>query len=104
MDMQPPACSKPTDFLRRAGGLFGWSQPPSTLTEFAEGIETVCKQNKRPVLCIDEFEEFTRRRKKFGRDFFLTLRSCNGLGMSLITTSRQTLNKLTDPHDPTSPF
>src|SRR5579862_8593022 len=96
MDMRHPACFTLADFLRRAGLLFGWPQPPASLTEFAESIETMCRQQKRPILTIDEFEEFTMRRNEFGRDFFLTLRSCSQMGMSVVTTSLRPLSQLTD--------
>ena len=104
MDMQNPICFTLSGFLRHAARQFDWSSVPTTLTEFAEQVETLCKQNIHLIMCIDEFEEFTLRRDEFTRDFFLTLRACNGMGMSVITTSRQPLSTLTDPHDPTSPF
>ena len=105
MDMQHPMCFTLNGFLRRVGEEFGLAQTPNDLTEFAEGIEALCRQGQRPVLCLDEFEECIRRREQFSRDFLLTLRSCSLLGMSLITASHQPLSSLTDPNDHiTSPF
>jgi hypothetical protein len=107
MDMQHPACFTQSGFLGRAATQFGWPASSVTLTEFAERIEAMCREQVRPVLTIDEFEEFTMRRGDFGRDFFLALRSCSQLpsgGLSIITTSRRPLSQLTDRDDPTSPF
>lgn len=104
MDMQKPFCSTLNGFLRRAGREFGLDPVPDTLVDFAEGVETMCRTGKRPVLCIDEFEEFTMRREAFTRDFFLTLRACSQDGMAILTTSHQSLSRLSNSRDPISPL
>jgi hypothetical protein len=58
----------------------------------------------QPVLCLDEFEEFTVRPAEFRREFFLTLRACGQQGLSILTGSRRRLSELTDPTDVVSPF
>ncbi len=66
MDMQHPTCFTLNGFLRRAGERIRPAQSlPNDLTEFAEGIEALCRQGQRPVLCLDEFEEVFERREQF---------------------------------------
>ncbi len=67
--------------------------------EFAEGIEEMLGQGRRPTLLLDEFEQLTLRPSEFTRDFLLTLSACGKKGMSMITTSRRCLSELTDPKD-----
>lgn len=104
MDMHHPSCYTLSGFMNRTAKQFQWAQPPISLTELAEGVETMFQQGRRPILYIDGFEEFATRREEFHRDFFLTLRACSQQWMPIITSSRQPLSKLTDPGDPTSPF
>ena len=83
---------------------FKWSSLSTNLAEFAESIEAFSAAGKKPVLCLDEFEELASRRNEFTHDFFLTLRACSQQGMSIITSSQQPLSELTEQGDPTSPF
>jgi hypothetical protein len=91
-------------WLRRVSEKLRWSTPATNLGEFNEHIEEMVKRNVLPVLCLDEFEEFTMRRNEFDRDFFMNLRHCGNQGMAIFTASRLQLNELTEPKDPTSPF
>lgn len=104
LDMQDPRCYTLAGWLALAARQFGWAAAPRGLAEFAERAEQTLTDGRRPVLCLDEFEQLTRRREEFTPDFFLTLRSCGQKGMSIVTASRRPLHELTDEHDPTSPF
>jgi uncharacterized protein len=101
VDLQAPHNFTMRGFLKSASRQLGFET--DNLIGFYEGVIN-CLTNRYPVLCIDEFEEFTQRREEFIRDFFLTLRSIGQRGMSILTTSRVTLSDLTDKNDPTSPF
>jgi len=104
MDLQDPRCFTLGDWLRHVARRFGWSSGISQMTQFAEAIDEMRKQGKRPVLCLDGFEELTSRARQFTGDFFLALRSCSQQGMPIVTTSRKPLSDVTDKGDPTSPF
>src|SRR5262249_19739570 len=104
LDLQAPYCFTLSGWLRRVGRQFGWPTPPAGLTAFAEGVEEMLDQGRRPVLCLDEFEELTHHPAEFTRDFFLTLRACGQQGLSILTASARPLSELTDPTDSVSPF
>jgi uncharacterized protein len=105
MNSQLPQCFTLSGWLRRVSQQLGWPAPASDLGEFAESIEAMLANGRRPVLCLDEFEEVVQRRGEFTRDFFLTLRSVGERGLSIITASREPLSELTDPSDvAVSPF
>jgi hypothetical protein len=104
LDLQSPQCFTLAGWLRRVGKQLSYPGSPADLVEFAEGVEVLLQQNRRLVLCLDEFEELAQRRNQFTRDFFLTLRSCGQMGLSIVTASQQPLSKLTDTADPVSPF
>ncbi len=85
-----------------------WDDRPvsPSLLDLAERLEVWRKQRRRPVLCLDGFEELMRHPKEFTPDFFLDLRALAQAGMCIVTASRQPLNELL-PHpslNPTSPF
>lgn len=103
VDLQDARCSTLSGWLNLVSQRLQWSHPAKSLGAFNERIEEMVNRNLLPVLCLDEFEEFTMRRKEFNRDFFMNLRHC-GKGMTIITASQRQLNKLTEPDDPTSPF
>ncbi|HEX8071535.1 MAG TPA: adenylate/guanylate cyclase domain-containing protein [Pyrinomonadaceae bacterium] len=104
LDLQDPHCYTLTGWLSQAAKQCHWSTPATTLTDFADCVETALTRGLRPVLCLDEFEELTTRRAEFTRDFFLTLRACAQQGLSIVTASQRPLSELTDRGDPTSPF
>lgn len=104
MDLQDPRCYTLRGWLALAARQFGWTAMPAGLAEFAEAVEETLAEGRRPILCLDEFEHLTKRYDEFTHDFFLTLRSCGQLGMSIITASQRPLYELTDTSDPTSPF
>lgn len=104
MDLQDARCYTLAGWLRRVSRLFAWTAPATNLEEFAESVEAMIATGKRPVLCLDEFEELTMRRAEFTRDFYLTLRSCGQTGLSIITASKQQLSNLIDQNDPSSSF
>jgi len=104
MDLQDPHCFTQSGWLRQISRLFAWSSTAKDLEEFVDGIEAMITAGKRPVLCLDEFEELTMRRTEFTRDFFLTLRSCGQKEVSIITASQQPLGELIEYGKPSSPF
>lgn len=91
-------------WLDHVSRKFSWSRPATNLAEFARSVEEMISESLFPVLCLDEFDELSKRRDEFGRDFYTNLRSCGNMGMTIITASQKRLNHLTDPDDPTSPF
>ena len=104
VDLHDARCYSLEGWLAKVSQKLSWSKPAATLAEFNERIEAMVSQNVLPVLCLDEFEEFTMRRQEFSRDFFMNLRHCGNQGMAIITASQKHLNELTEPDDPTSPF
>lgn len=104
IDLQDARSRHLEGWLWRVSEKLRWSKPATNLGEFNEHIEGMINRNVLPVLCLDEFEEFTRRRDDFDRDFFSNLRYCGSRGMAIITASCVPLNQLTEPKDPTSPF
>lgn len=104
LDLQDARCFSLTGLLSLSSRQLGWPKSATNLSEFADFVDTSVSEGRRPVLCLDEFEELTLRRSEFSRDFFLTLRSCGQQGLSIITASRKPLSGLTDQSDPTSPF
>jgi class 3 adenylate cyclase len=104
LDLQDPRCHTLSKWLALASRQFGWPVTPASLADFIEQVEGVLAGGRHPVLCLDEFEELTKHRGEFTRDFFLTLRACGQMGMSIITASQRPLHELTDASDPTSPF
>lgn len=104
LDLQDPRCFTLVGWFTLAASQFLWLKVPATLAEFSDCIDDTLSHGLRPVLCLDEFEELTARRTEFGRDFFLTLRSCAQSGLSIVTASRRLLSELTERGDPSSPF
>jgi hypothetical protein len=104
LDLQDPRFHTIPGLINQVARQCSWPNPVSTLIDFAERVEAVLLNGVHPVLCLDEFEELVSRREEFGREFFLTLRSCGEAGMSIITVSGRPLSELTEPGDPTSPF
>jgi uncharacterized protein len=104
LDLQNPRCFTLSGWLTSAARQLQWPTTPTTLTEFADRVGEAVSHERRTVLCLDEFEELTMRRSEFTRDFFLTLRSCAQIGLSIVTASRRPLSELTERGDPSSPF
>ena len=104
LDLQDPHCFTLLGWFTLAGKQWNWSTTPRSLVDFADGIEAMLARGLRPVLLLDEFEEFVMRHSEFTRDFFLALRSCGQRGLAIITTSKRSLNQLTDTNDPSSAF
>jgi class 3 adenylate cyclase len=104
LDMQHPRCFTLAGWLGQASKVMGWSRSISTLVDFAERIEDVLSQGTHLILCLDDFDELLLRSNEFNRDFFMTLRACARLGMSIITASQRPLSSFAVLNDPTSPF
>jgi hypothetical protein len=104
IDLHSAHCYTLSGWLAWVSEKFSWTQTATSLTEFNKRVEEMIKRSLIPVLLLDEFGAFTRRRNEFNEDFFWNLRSCAGTGMPIITASQKFLNELTDPEDPTSPY
>jgi hypothetical protein len=104
LDLLDARCETLTGWLQLVSRQFAWSPEATTPTAFSDSIETMIGQGRRPILCLDEFEQFTLRRSEFTQAFFANLRSCAGMGLSIVTASQQALHRLTAAGDPTSPF
>jgi hypothetical protein len=105
VDGQDPRCATLAGWLKLVAQEFAWREAPTDLAGFAEGAQAMCAAGRRPVLCLDEFEELTRHPGEFAREFFLTLRSCGQAGVSIVTASGRPLSEVMDQSDTdVSPF
>lgn len=104
IDLHDERCSTLSGWLGQVSQKLSWTRRATSLPEFNEGIEEMVSRNVLPVLCLDEFEVFKTRPDQFSQEFFMNLRSAAGQGMAIITASQKSLNEITDPDDPTSPF
>ena len=104
LDLQDPRCYTLKGWLREIARDFALPQTPETLQDLMEAIEDMLTAGVRPVLCLDEFGEMTRRPQEFSREVLLTLRACGQRGVSILTAAPKRLSELTDPGDDTSPF
>jgi len=75
------------------------------LVAFSEEIETLMRKNQQVVLCLDEFENTFKHREQFNEDFFDHMRSMlNQRKLAFVTSTRQTLQKLSLEGKLVSPF
>jgi class 3 adenylate cyclase len=103
VDLQDARCSTLSGWLKQVCRGFGFAPAATTMAEFADDVDDMLREGRRPVLCLDEFEAFNGR-AEFTRRFFSALRSCGQQGMSVVTASQKRLSELTDPGDPASSF
>ena len=103
-DMQDPKYWTLTGWLRHVTRQWAWEETPDSLSLFSERLEDAITGGLRPVLCLDEFEGMAKRGTEFTEDFLLALRACGQKGLAIITASRETLDKITDPHSETSAY
>jgi hypothetical protein len=104
IDLQDPRCYTLAGWLNEVAGAFELSQRIASLSDLMEAIESMLARRVRPILCLDEFGQMTRRKQEFPPDVYFTLRACGQLGMSILTAAPKKLSELTDPHDDSSPF
>lgn len=104
VDLKDPRCHTADGFLERVWAAWADTPPPASLAELEEGIDDWLKQGRRPVLCLDNFEELASRSREFGPYFFINLRSLANQGLTFVTASEKSLGQLVPPHYPTSPF
>lgn len=104
LDLQKPHCHTLEGFMQCVWAEL--KEPPDapTLLALSERVEELAKKKRRPVLCLDEFGELTRRPEVFTADFFLELRSIAQTGMTIVTASREPLRTLLPGDNPVSPF
>jgi len=75
------------------------------MSSFSEMIEKLRHTNIRPVLCLDEFEEFMQHPEEFNDEFLEALRALGGRGkLAMVTTSQTSLAELIRAKLLTSPF
>jgi AAA+ ATPase superfamily predicted ATPase len=67
-------------------------------------LEGLIEEGMRPILCLDDFEEFTAEKREFTSDFFLDMRFLAQRGVSFIVSSRVPLSTLFPSISPVSPF
>lgn len=91
-------------FILSQLGISKASQP--TLARFQEGIENFCsRRGLYPVLCLDEFEQLTKRRDEFPDAVFEAWRSLgNASQMAFLTASQHSLGELIRQGNLTSTF
>jgi hypothetical protein len=104
VDMQHPSCFTLAGWLDQASRALQWIPSITTLIDFAERVEEALSGGTHLVLCLDDFDELALRGSEFDRDFFVALRSCGRLGMSMITASKKPLSSIAILDDPTSPL
>jgi hypothetical protein len=72
---------------------------------FSKLVDQVCCSDIHPVLCLDEFEEFTKNSEEFNDKFLDALRSLGaGAKLAMVTTSRVPLPDLIRAAQLGSPF
>lgn len=112
LDLHDPRCQTVAGFLGQAlsglnaqcGNAYDFGTNVS-LTGFTEAVDRMIADGIHPVLCLDEFEEFTHRAGQFNDDFFEALRSLANAGkLAFVTASQQPLEALTRAGKLTSPF
>ena len=75
------------------------------MSSFSAMIENLNNQGIRPVLCLDEFEEFMQHSHEFNNDFLEALRSLGTIAhLAIVTTSQTPLVDLIRYRGLTSPF
>jgi hypothetical protein len=104
LDLQDSRCRTLSGWLDLTSKQFGWANRVANLDDFTERVEEIITEGARLVLCLDNFEALTLRRTEFTHEFFLALRACGQLGMSIITASREPLSTLVFFDELTSPF
>lgn len=104
IDLQKPKCHTLEGFMECVWGEL--REPPAapTLLALSERVEEASRKGRRPVLCLDEFGELTRRPGVFTADFFLEMRSIAQMGMTIVTASHEPLRTLLPSDNPVSPF
>lgn len=112
LDLHDSRCHTVAGFLgqalsglnARCGGAYDLSASVS-LTAFSEAVDRMVADGIHPVLCLDEFEEFTHRPGQFNDGFFESLRSLAQAGkLAFVTGSQKPLEELTREGKLTSPF
>lgn len=85
-------------------GVISSNSHNENLIAFSESIENLRNEIK-PVLLIDEFENLTKRAEEFTNDFFDTMRSLGTHGnIAYVTASLHALKTLCTVGNFTSPF
>jgi hypothetical protein len=104
LDLQDPRCHSIAGFIEAMWA--SWNEVPAagTLAVLSDRIGAWNAQGRRMVLCLDEFQELTRRPAEFTSDFFLDLRAIAQKGMTIVTASHRMLSGLVPSNNPVSPF
>lgn len=103
VDMQDARCETLKSFLALVGKQFGWPSVGENMADATEHFESMVKNGKRPILCMDEFENLMKNHDNFGENFLVNLRAC-GKMVALITSSKKPLCEIIPSDHPTSAF
>ena len=75
LDLNDPRCHTEEGFWQMAWQAWDKGVAPVSPADRSEAVAQWRKQGRRPVLCLDGFEQLTSRPKEFTTDFFLDMRS-----------------------------
>lgn len=110
-DLHDARCRTVTEFVQlvtrklndQMGGILD-VQDVTDMLSFTDVIERLSK-SIRPIICLDEFEEFIEHPQEFGDDFLEALRSLGQQSkMAMVTASRKSLSDLIQAAGWGSPF
>jgi uncharacterized protein len=104
--MQASTCHTLKGWLETVTVGWGWQDGdvPATMPDFVRRVEMQLKEGKRLVLAMDECESFLNLQGEFPLQFFLDLRACAQMGLSILTCSRTDWRALSTQASQTSPF
>jgi transcriptional regulator with XRE-family HTH domain len=77
LDATLPGCATMAGFAQEALKQLGLPVPatPTGLVDLQHGLQALTAEGEIPVLCIDEFEYFSKRRDEFNATFYQGLRA-----------------------------
>ena len=104
VDLREPLCHTVLGFVETVWSAWEDSSSPTSMKALAERIGDWHEHGRRPVLCLDNFEEFSGHRREFGVYFFFDLRDLTYQGLCFVTASEEMLGKHIWMHDPNLPF
>ena len=88
----------------RMGGILAVDSV-GDMSSFSDTIDRLGRTDVRPILCLDQFEEFVRHPEEFSGNFLEALRALGGQAkLAMVTTSRESLYDLVQPGGLASPF
>jgi uncharacterized protein len=104
LDLQDEACRTVAGIYERIVEEWEMADSATRGGPISPIVKELSKHGLRPVLCLDEFAEVTRRPEEFSIDFFLGLRAIGQTGVTIFTSTRRALYEVIPSYNPTSPF